>query len=62
MVLAGLGTAGVPFAREAFLVLGFGLGALFFGIGLLSDLRSVLAPKGGVGLFFGTFNPSTIRI
>ena len=33
------------------------LGALFFGIGLLSDLRSVLAPKGGIGLFFGTFNP-----
>ena len=24
---------------------------------MLSDLRSVLAPKGGVGLFFGTFNP-----
>ena len=34
MVLAGLGTAGVPGAREAFLVLGFGLGALFFGVGL----------------------------
>ena len=57
MVLAGLGTAGVPGAREAFLILGFGLGALFFGIGLLSDLRSVMAPKGGVGLFLGTFNP-----
>jgi len=57
MVLAGLGTAGVPGAREAFLILGFGLGALFFGIGLLSDLRSLMAPKGGVGLFLGTFNP-----
>ena len=57
MVLAGLGTAGVPGAREAFLILGFVLGALFFGIGLLSDLRSVFAPKGGVGLLFGTFNP-----
>lgn len=57
MVLAGLGTAGVPGAREAFLVVGFLLGALFFGVGLLSDLRSVLAPKGGIGLFFGTFNP-----
>jgi nicotinic acid mononucleotide adenylyltransferase len=57
MTLAGLGTAGIPGAREAFLVLGFALGALFFGIGLLSDLRSVMAPKGGVGLFLGTFNP-----
>ena len=46
MVLAALGTAGVPGAREAFLVLGFGLGALFFGVGLLSDLRSVAGAQG----------------
>jgi nicotinic acid mononucleotide adenylyltransferase len=57
LVLTALGTAGIPFAREAFLVMGFGLGAVLFGIGLLSDLRSKLAPKGGIGLFFGTFNP-----
>ena len=57
VVLAALGTAGVPGAREAFLVMGFVLGAAFFGIGLLSDIRSVLAPKGGIGLLFGTFNP-----
>jgi nicotinic acid mononucleotide adenylyltransferase len=55
--LAALGTAGVPFARETFLIFGFAMGALLFGIGLLSDLRSVFAPKGGVGMFFGTFNP-----
>ena len=57
VVLAALGTAGVPGAREAFLVMGFLLGLLFFGVGLLSDLRSIAAPKGGVGMFFGTFNP-----
>ena len=57
IVLAALGTAGVPGAREAFLVMGTVFGALFFGVGLLSDLRSVMAPKGGVGMFFGTFNP-----
>jgi hypothetical protein len=57
VTLAALGTAGVPYAREAFLIVGFVLGALFFGIGLLSDIRSKLAPKGGVGMFFGTFNP-----
>jgi hypothetical protein len=57
LVLTALATAGVPFARDAFLVLGFGLGALIFGVGILSDLRSKLAPKGGIGLFFGTFNP-----
>lgn len=57
LVLTALGTAGIPFAREAFLVVGFLFGGVLFGIGLLSDLRSKLAPKGGIGLFFGTFNP-----
>jgi hypothetical protein len=57
LVLAALGTAGIPGARAAFLILGFVLGGLLFGVGLLSDLRSLAAPKGGVGMFFGTFNP-----
>ena len=57
LVLAAFGTAGVPGAREAFLITGFGLGGLLFAIGLLSDIRSVAAPAGGIGLFFGTFNP-----
>jgi len=57
IILAALGTAGIPGAREAFLIVGFVLGALFFGIGLLSDIRSVIAPKGGIGIFLGTFNP-----
>jgi nicotinic acid mononucleotide adenylyltransferase len=57
VALTGLGTAGLPFAREAFLVVGLGVGAVLFGVGLASDMRSVLAPKGGIGLFFGTFNP-----
>jgi len=56
-VLTALGTAGVPFARELFLVVGLSLGALVFGVGLLSDIRSLVAPKGGVGVYFGTFNP-----
>ncbi|MDB5488560.1 MAG: cytidylyltransferase family protein, partial [Reyranella sp.] len=57
VTLAALGTAGVPGAREAFLLLGVGLGGTLFLVGLLSDLRSVAAPKGGIGLFFGTYNP-----
>ena len=57
LVLTALGTAGIPLAREVFLVVGFLFGGVLFGIGLLSDLRSKLAPRGGVGLFFGTFNP-----
>jgi hypothetical protein len=57
LMLAGLGTAGVPIAREVFLVSGFILGAVLFGVGLASDVRSQIAPAGGIGLFFGTFNP-----
>jgi hypothetical protein len=57
LVLAAFGTAGVPGAREAFLITGLGLGGLLFAVGLLSDIRSVAAPKGGIGLYFGTFNP-----
>jgi nicotinic acid mononucleotide adenylyltransferase len=57
IILAALGTAGIPGAREAFLFFGFVLGALFFGVGLLSDIRSVFAPKGGIGILLGTFNP-----
>jgi nicotinic acid mononucleotide adenylyltransferase len=56
-VLTALGTAGLPFAREAFLAVGFGLGGLLLLVGVLSDLRSIFAPKGGIGLYFGTFNP-----
>src|SRR5882757_9090154 len=57
LMLAALGTAGVPYAREAFLVMGFGFGAVLFGLGLASDIRFLWAPKGGIGLYFGTFNP-----
>lgn len=57
LMLTALATAGIPFAREVFLAVGFGFGAILFGIGLLSDLRSQFAPKGGIGIFFGTFNP-----
>jgi hypothetical protein len=57
LLLTAFGTAGVPYAREAFLVIGIGFGGVLFGLGLASDIRSVAAPKGGIGLFFGTFNP-----
>jgi len=56
-VLTALGTAGLPYAREAFLAVGFGLGGLLLLVGILSDMRSIFAPKGGIGLYFGTFNP-----
>ena len=57
LVLTALATAGLPIAREIFLIGGTALGAIVYLIGILSDLRSLIAPKRGVGMFFGTFNP-----
>ena len=57
VVATALGTAGLPVAREVFLVSGIGLSLLVFGIGLASDLRGLLWPRRGIGVFFGTFNP-----
>ena len=48
---------GIPVVQPAFVVLGIGLAAFVFGSGILSDLRGVLFPKRGIGIFFGTFNP-----
>lgn len=57
VVVTALGTAGWPGLREAFVASGIGLGALVFGIGLLSDLRAHVHPRGGIAIYFGTFNP-----
>ncbi|HUN53045.1 MAG TPA: hypothetical protein VMU42_18105 [Candidatus Sulfotelmatobacter sp.] len=48
---------GLPLARQCFLVGGIGLGLVVFGLGLLSDLRALIHPQGGIAIFFGTFNP-----
>ncbi len=57
IVATALASIGLAPAAEAYTVLALALGLLGFGSGLVSDLRGVLAPRGGVGLFFGTFNP-----
>lgn len=48
---------GLTWARPVFLFNGIFFGCLVFGLGLLSDFRRFIAFKGGVGIFFGTFNP-----
>jgi nicotinic acid mononucleotide adenylyltransferase len=50
-------TAGLAWIKPAYLALGLIFGAVFFVVGLLSDLRAILFRRGGVGVFFGTFNP-----
>ena len=57
--LASLLASDSPLRIAAIAVLVFGVlfELYFLGPGLKSDWRSVFAPKSGVGLFVGTFNP-----
>ncbi|WP_217699413.1 hypothetical protein [Pseudomonas fluorescens] len=57
IVVTSLATLGLPWLKMAFLVFGLAFGVALFAIGLLSDLRGKLPKRGGVGVFFGTFNP-----
>ncbi|NQV80421.1 MAG: adenylyltransferase/cytidyltransferase family protein, partial [Alphaproteobacteria bacterium] len=57
IVVTAAAVVGVPVVQPAFVVLGIGLAVFVFGSGILSDLRGVLFPKRGIGIFFGTFNP-----
>lgn len=57
IIVTSLATAGVPVVKEIFLILGTGLGGVVFMVGIFSDLRSLIYPKGGIGVYFGTFNP-----
>ena len=58
LVLAALGTAGMPGAREAFLVSGFvSRRRCSSASACCRTSARWSAPKGGIGLFFGTFNP-----
>lgn len=57
IAVTAVATIGLPWAKAAFMVLGLSFGSLFFALGLLADWRALSPRKGGVGVFFGTFNP-----
>ncbi|WP_432721437.1 hypothetical protein R0381_002392 [Jeongeupia wiesaeckerbachi] len=57
IVVTALATIGLAWSKTVFLMLGLTFGSLFFAIGLASDLRAVFFRRGGIGVFFGTFNP-----
>jgi hypothetical protein len=50
-------TFGYPGVAQAYTALALALGATLFAWGVLSDLRGWFAPTGGIGVYFGTFNP-----
>ena len=57
ILMTAAATTGLPFVQSIFVTLSIALGGMVFGLGILSDLRASFYPKGGVGIFFGTFNP-----
>jgi hypothetical protein len=57
IVATAAATTGYPLFKQIFVAGSLACGCLFFGVGVLSDIRSRFFPKRGIGIFFGTFNP-----
>lgn len=50
-------TFGYPAIANGYTAIALALGVTLFAWGLLSDLRGLSPAKGGIGVYFGTFNP-----
>ncbi|SFS30709.1 GNAT family N-acetyltransferase [Marininema halotolerans] len=57
ILITAAAAAGLGWTRPAFIVVGIVFGVVVFGIGMASDWRGLFPRKGGIGVFFGTFNP-----
>lgn len=57
IVITSLAVLGIKFLKDFFVVNSIFFGIIGLGIGILSDLRRIFPIKGGIGIFFGTFNP-----
>lgn len=56
-VVTALAALGFNTFQTVFIIGGIIFGIIGIGYSLVTDLMSIFAPKGGVGIFFGTFNP-----
>ena len=57
IIFGSIATWGSPMLSAVYMGLAMGVGGAIFLIGLTSDIRSIRPKKGGIGVFFGTFNP-----
>ncbi|SDW77238.1 Predicted N-acyltransferase, GNAT family [Marininema mesophilum] len=57
ILITAAAAAGLGWTRPAFIIVGIVFGVLVFGLGIASDWRGMFPRKGGIGVFFGTFNP-----
>lgn len=57
IILTAVATLGMPLPQMIVQWFGIVCGVFIFGMGIASDVRARLHPRGGIGMFFGTFNP-----
>jgi nicotinic acid mononucleotide adenylyltransferase len=56
-VVTALAALGFGVFQTIFVIGGIILGIIGVGYSLITDMMSIFAPKGGIGIYFGTFNP-----
>ena len=57
ILITAAAAIGIEWMKPIFLFTSLVFGSWVFGSGILSDFRSLFPRKGGIGIFFGTFNP-----
>lgn len=57
IVIGALASLGFPVVQVIFVVFGIVFGTIGLLWAVVTDLAGLVAPKGGIGVFFGTFNP-----
>lgn len=58
VVISALASMGIVWIQYIFIAMGIVLGFIGTIYSLITDIMGKVAPKGGVGIFFGTFNPA----
>lgn len=58
VIISALASMGIVWVQYIFIVMGVVLGLIGSFYSLITDIMCLIAPKGGVGIFFGTFNPA----
>jgi hypothetical protein len=56
-VITALAATGLVWMKMPFTYFGILCAVSLFMLGVFSDIRSIIHPQGGIGIFFGTFNP-----
>lgn len=57
VIISALASMGIVWIQYVFIVMGVVLGFIGSLYSLITDVMCIVAPKGGIGVFFGTFNP-----